>query len=29
MCYFSRPRELYYASDAGAAVPEHDESGLR
>lgn len=29
MCYFSRPRELYYASDAGAALPEHDESGLR
>ena len=29
MCYFSRPRQLYYASDAGAALPEHDESGLR
>ena len=29
MCYFSRPREIYYASDAGAALPEHDESGLR
>lgn len=28
MCYFSRPRQLYYASDAGAALPEHDESGL-
>lgn len=29
MCYFSRPRQLYYASDAGAVLPEHDESGLR
>lgn len=29
MCYFSRPRQLYYASDAGAALPEHDDSGLR
>lgn len=29
MCYFSRPRQLYYASDAGAALPECDESGLR
>jgi len=29
MCYFSNPRQLYYASDAGAALPEHDESGLR
>ncbi len=29
MCYFSRPRQLYYASDAGAALPGHDESGLR
>lgn len=29
MCYFSRPRQLYYASDAGAALPEHDQSGLR
>jgi hypothetical protein len=28
MCYFSRPRQLYYASDAGAALPDHDESGL-
>jgi len=28
MCYFSRPRQLYYSSDAGAALPEHDESGL-
>lgn len=29
MCYFSRPRQLYYASDAGAALPEHDDSGLQ
>jgi hypothetical protein len=29
MCYFSLPRQLYYASDAGAVLPEHDESGLR
>lgn len=29
MCYFSRPRQLYYASDAGAALPDHDDSGLR
>lgn len=28
MCWFSRPRQLYYASDAGAALPERDESGL-
>jgi hypothetical protein len=25
----SSPRQLYTASDAGAALPEHDESGLR
>jgi hypothetical protein len=29
MCYFSQPRQLYYASDAGAALPDHDDSGLR
>jgi hypothetical protein len=28
ICYFSRPRQLYYASDAGAAMPGQDESGL-
>jgi hypothetical protein len=29
MCSFGRPRQLYYASDAGAALPDRDESGLR
>lgn len=29
LCYFSHPRQLYYASDAGAAVPDNDDSGLR
>jgi hypothetical protein len=25
MCYFSRPRQLYYAADAGASLPESSE----